>query len=186
MNLERLLEEVAAPTPAPGGGACCGWAAALAAALVEMAAGVAEAQADVGQEEGTGIDERLGGLRAVRPRATQLRLQATELADRDRASYAPVLAAERTGNPAEVERALARAADVPFALAGVGAEVAELARQVLVAGRPSLRGDAMTALELARAACRAATGLVQINLAGAPGDPRLAEVQSLLRRIEAD
>ena len=185
MDLERLLEEVAAPTPAPGGGACCGWAAALAAALVEMAAGVAAAQAEVGQGGGSSVDEPLGGVRAARSRATQLRLQALDLADRDRASYAPVLAAQRAGNQAEVELALARAADVPFALAGVSAEVAELARQVLVDGRPSLRGDAITALELARAACRAATGLVQINLAGAPGDPRLAEVQSLLRSIEA-
>ncbi len=185
MDLERLLEEVAAPTPAPGGGACCGWAAALAAALVEMAAGVAEAQAEVGEDGGRGVDEPSGGVRAIRSRATELRLRATDLADRDRTSYAPVLAAQRAGDPAEVELALARAADVPFALASVGAEVAELARQVLVAGLPSLRGDAITALELARAACRAAAGLVQINLAGVPGDPRLAEVQALLRRIEA-
>ena len=185
MDLERLLEEVAAPTPSPGGGACCGWAAALAAALVEMAAGVAEARSEVGQAEDSGGGEALGEVRAVRARATELRLQAIALAERDRASYAPVLAAQRAGDSAEVKLALSRAADVPCALAGVGAELTGLAQQVLAIGRPSLRGDAMTALELARAACRAAAGLVQINLAHAPGDQRLAEVESLLGVIDS-
>ena len=184
MDLETLLAEIAAPTPSPGGGACCGWAAALAAALVEMAAGVAEAHAGVGQRADTSTDEPSGSLYAIRLRAAQLRLQASDLADRDRDSYGPVLKAQRAGNAAELELALARAAEIPFALAGIGAELAELAQQVLAAGRPSLRGDAMTALELARAACRAAAGLVQINLAHAPGDRRLAEVQSLLRVVD--
>jgi hypothetical protein len=38
----------------------------------------------------------------------------------------------------------------------------------------------VAAAELAEGACRAAARLVQINLAGAPGDPRLTEVAGLI------
>lgn len=173
-TLEQLLDEVAAATPSPGGGACCGWAAALAAALIEMSAGVAEAR---------GVDVAASDrIARIRSRATDLRRQATELADRDRDSYGPVLTAQRSGDAAEVQLALARASDTPFALTVVAAELAVLAQEVLAAGRPSLEGDAVTALELARASCRAAGNLVMLNLKSLPTDPRRKEVQALLER----
>ena len=202
LTLEQLLDEVAAATPSPGGGACCGWAAALAAALIEMAAGVAEARgADVeargadasarnADVEARGADVEARGADAgasdrmtrIRSRANDLRRQATELAELDRDSYGPVLAAERSGDAAAVQLALARASDTPFALTAVAAELAVLAEEMLAAGRPSLEGDAVTALELARAACRAAANLVMLNLKSLPTDPRRKEVQALLER----
>lgn len=188
-TLEQLLDEVAAATPSPGGGACCGWAAALAGALIEMAAGVAEARGVDAAPQGVdaaprGVDaagsERMARIRS---RAADLRRQATELADRDRDSYGPVLVAQRSGDAAAIELALARASDTPFAMAAVAAELAELAQEVLVAGRPSLEGDAVTALELARASCRAAANLVMLNLTSLPADPRPHELRALLERI---
>ena len=173
-TLEQLLDEVAAATPSPGGGACCGWAAALAAALIEMSAGVAEARG----VDGAASDR----IARIRSRATDLRRQATELADRDRDSYGPVLAAQRSGDAAEVQSALARASDTPFAVTAVAAELAVLAQEVLATGRPSLEGDAVTALELARASCRAAANLVMLNLKSLPTDPRRKAVQALLER----
>jgi formiminotetrahydrofolate cyclodeaminase len=188
-TLEQLLDEVAAATPSPGGGACCGWAAALAAALIEMAAGVAEARgidvkardarADAGDADIDGPDR----MARIRLHANDLRRQAIELAERDRDSYGPVLAAQRSGDAAEVQSALERASDTPFALTVVAAELAVLAQEVLDAGRPSLAGDAVTALELARASCRAAANLVMLNLQSLPADPRRKEVQALLERI---
>jgi formiminotetrahydrofolate cyclodeaminase len=155
--------------------------AALAAALIEMATGVAEARGAAVEAEGAGVDGPARMAR-IRSRATDLRRQATDLADRDRDSYGPVLVAQRSGDAAAIELALARASDTPFALTVVAAELAELAQQVLAAGRPSLRGDAVTALELARASCRAAANLVMLNLESLPEDPRRKEVQALLAR----
>jgi methenyltetrahydrofolate cyclohydrolase len=188
LTLEQLLDEVAAATPSPGGGACCGWAAALAAALIEMAAGVAEARGADASARGADAEARGADAGAsdrmtrIRSRANDLRRQATELAELDRDSYGPVLAAERSGDAAAVQLALARASDTPFALTAVAAELAVLAEEVLAAGRPSLEGDAVTALELARAACRAAANLVMLNLKSLPTDPRRKEVQALLER----
>jgi len=185
-TLEQLLDEVAAATPSPGGGACCGWAAALAAALIEMAAGVAEARGADAEARGADAEARRVGaegidrMTQIRLRATDLRRQATELAERDRDSYGPVLAAQRSGDAAEVRLALARASDTPFALTAVAAELAGLAQEVLATGRPSLEGDAVTALELARASCRAAANLVMLNLNSLPADPRRQAVQALL------
>ena len=71
-RLAHLLDAVAEPTPAPGGGSSVGIACALAAALVEMAAGIGDA----------------AGADAVRARA--LRARALELAERELSSYAPV------------------------------------------------------------------------------------------------
>jgi methenyltetrahydrofolate cyclohydrolase len=180
-TLEELLDEVAAATPSPGGGACCGWAAALAAALIEMAAGVAGArgaEVEARGPDGGGSDR----MARIRSRASDLRRQATELADLDRDSYGPVLAAQRSGEAAAVQLALVRASNTPFALTAVAAELAVLAQEVLAAGTPSLEGDAMTALELARASCRAAANLVMLNLDCVPADPRRKEVQALLER----
>ena len=75
--LADLLDAVAAPTPAPGGGSSAGIACALAAALVEMAAGIGDAV----------------GTDAARARA--LRARALELAEQELSSYAPV--------PAEID-----------------------------------------------------------------------------------
>ena len=187
-TLEQLLDEVAAATASPGGGACCGWAAALAAALIEMAAGVAEARGvdaaarDAGVDAGGADIDGPARMARIRLRANDLRRQATELAERDRDSYGPVLAAQRSGDAAAVQWALQRASDTPFALTAVAAELAVLAQEMLAAGRPSLEGDAVTALELARASCRAAANLVMLNLKSLPADPRRKAVQALLER----
>src|SRR6186997_3459888 len=92
--LGRLLGFVAASDPAPGGGSSSAVAAALGAALLEMAASleIARGNPDLDVE--------------VAERARELRAQALELADRDLSSYAPVLEARRlpSGSPDRPER----------------------------------------------------------------------------------
>lgn len=149
--LAPLLAELSAPTPAPGAGSASGWAAALAAGLTEMAAGLTRTAA--------------AGVLAAR--AAHLRAQALDLAERDRTSFAGVIEARRTGG--DEAAALATAAEVPVALAGVGAELAELAAQLAATGNPALEGDATAAALLAEAATRAAARLVELNLASDPG-----------------
>ena len=149
-RLADLLDAVAAPTPAPGGGSCAGIVCALAAALVEMAAGIGD---------GAGA----GSARALRARAL-------ELAERELTSYAPVLEARRLpaddpARPARIAAALEEASAVPLEVQAVAAEVAELARRVEAA--VDVRADAETGRLLAEAAGASAALLVATNRRGA-------------------
>jgi formiminotetrahydrofolate cyclodeaminase len=58
----------------------------------------------------------------------------------------------------------------------------ELAAGIVKDSKPALQGDGAAAVLLAEAAAQASARLVQINLAGSPEDPRLAEVAELTRR----
>lgn len=144
--LAAFLESVAAATPAPGGGSSAAVTAALAAALVEMSAGLGRS---------AGIMERAGALRA----------RAFRLAEAELHSYAPVLEARVEH---ERELALAAASEPPAQIAETAAEVAELGVEVAAASSPSVRGDALTGVVLAEAAASAAFRLVEINVGSGP------------------
>jgi len=166
--LDALLAAFADRTPSPGGGAAAGIGCALGAALAEMGA-------------------RFAGDDAAAERAAALRAQGMRLAEADAAGYAPVLEAVRLprdtpDREARLHAALARAADVPLAIAEAAAEVAVLARRVAADGRPALTGDALTGAELAAAAARAAARLVAIDLEHAPEDPRAARARAAAER----
>ncbi|HEX3979338.1 MAG TPA: cyclodeaminase/cyclohydrolase family protein, partial [Solirubrobacteraceae bacterium] len=77
--------------------------------------------------------------------------------------------------------ALAGASAAPLAIASVGAQLAGIAAETVDGVSAHLVGEAVVASELAEGACRAAARLVEINLAGAPGDPRLTEVAGLVQ-----
>jgi methenyltetrahydrofolate cyclohydrolase len=152
--LATLLAQIAAATPAPGGGSTAAVACALAAALVEMSAG------------------------PPHERAATLQARALELAEEDLSSYARVLDAERlpAEDPTRLERvraALSAVWDTPLAIAAVGCEVAELGAEVARGARVHVEGDAAAAALLAEAATRAAARLVELNLAAMPDDVRL-------------
>jgi len=130
---------------------------AVAAALVEMAAGFSGA---AGADEAAGV------------RAAVLRDRALELADLDLHSYGPVLTALRldADDPRRSEavaQARSGAAEVPCELARIGAEVSALAARMAERASLHVVGDATTAAVLAEAACRAAAVLVALNLRGA-------------------
>jgi formiminotetrahydrofolate cyclodeaminase len=163
-SVGALLAAMGERTPAPGGGAAAGVALALGAALAEMAA-------------------RFAGEEAAAARAAALRDRALDLAQADAAGYGPVLEAMRLPRDApsreeRVQAALSAAADVPLAIAEGAAEAGALARRLAAEGRPALAGDASTGAELAAAAARAAAHLVEINLEGTPGDPRLERARA--------
>jgi methenyltetrahydrofolate cyclohydrolase len=174
-----LLDAVAAKTPAPAGGSAAAWASALAASLVEMAARFTLAR-DAYADRHTRMSE-------IEARADQLRAQLLELADRELRTYEPVLEALRAPREdpersARLRHARARAADTPLAVSRAAAEVASLGAEVALSGSEHLVGDAVTGALLAEAGCRAAAKLVEINLADAVDDGRLAEAAELLRR----
>jgi formiminotetrahydrofolate cyclodeaminase len=139
--LGEFLEAVAAGTPAPGGGTSAAVTCALAAALVEMSAGLA-------------------GQNVERSRA--LRERALALAEVELSSYAPVLEAHDADQRAA---ALVEASRSPLELAELAAAVAELGAELAQASSAAVRGDALAGVVLAEAAATAAVRLVEINLA---------------------
>jgi methenyltetrahydrofolate cyclohydrolase len=148
-SLEDFLDAVGEDTPAPGGGTSSGVTAALAAALVEMAARIRSSDE---------ADESAA-------RAASLRSDALRLAEEELTSYAPVLEAQ---TPADRTTALDAASEPPAQIAETAAEVAELGIEVASSSSPAVRGDALTGVILAEAACSAAARLVATNITSGP------------------
>jgi formiminotetrahydrofolate cyclodeaminase len=86
------------------------------------------------------------------------------------------------GRTEALAAAQSAAADVPLAIAEAAASVAALAREVAAEGKPGLRGDALAGSDIATGAARAAARLVEINLAGAADDPRVARAREAVAR----
>ncbi len=170
-SLQEFLDAVAAVEPAPGGGAVCAVSVAMAAGLAAMAAGFSRGHWADAEEVGRAAEE--------------IRARVAPLAAADAAAYRQVLAAlaRPMADPdraAAVRSALSHAADVPLAVAEAGAEVVALAARLQRHGNPNLRGDAVTARQVAGAAVRSAGGLVALNLRDAD-DPRRQRAEQLAR-----
>ena len=168
-----FLDQVAARTPAPGGGGAAAVTGAMAAGLVAMAARFSGRQ--------------LPSAGDLADQADKLRLMAAQLADMDARAYTTVLDvfrrrgdAERGGEAqsweAQRREALLAAAMVPLEIAEIGARVAALAVRVAEAGNPNLRGDAMTGAVLAAASARSAAALVDINVSLGKLEPELSRL----------
>ena len=140
--MKSVLAEVAARTPAPGGGAVAAMTGAAAAALVSMAA-------------------RFSGSDAVAEAGDELRARLVQLAADDAAAYTAVL--ESRGEARK--EAMRVATEVPRAIAAAATEVAALAHDLAESGNPRLLGDARVGEVVAEAAAKAANVLVEINTA---------------------
>lgn len=151
-----FLDQLAARTPAPGGGGAAAVTGALAAGLVAMAARFSVTQ--------------LPGAGDLADRADELRHRAADLADLDARAYAAVLDTP----PGQRREALLGAAVVPLEISEIGARVALMAVQVAEAGNPNLRGDAVTGALLAAASARSAACLVDINVGLGGLEPELS------------
>jgi formiminotetrahydrofolate cyclodeaminase len=161
-SLKAFLDSVPARTPAPGGGSVAVIVASLAAGLTAMA----------GRFAPDGWERRA----EVVGRAEELRTLVEPLADEDAAAYGAYLA-ERSDATAE------RIVAIPFQLAEIAAELAELATLVAKEGNPNLRGDAAAGADLASAAASIAARLVAIN-AGSD-DGRVVAARALAARAAA-
>jgi len=179
-SLSDLLAEVAAPSPAPGGGCSVGWTCAIAAGLVEMAAEITLAREPRDRPEQRPLGQ-------ASHRARELRAEAIALAELELHAYEPVLSAlrlpeadrERAG---QLDAALSEAAETPVALARCAAEIAALAAELGSAATHHVQGDAIAGLLLAEGAAQAAARLARINLSGRPDDERLRELSELTMR----
>jgi formiminotetrahydrofolate cyclodeaminase len=164
-GLAAYLDEVAAGTPAPGGGSVAAVVGALAAALGEMVANLTLGRDKYADAEAS--------LRPVRERLTTLRLGLLEAAAADEAAYQayrdaaslPRTGAEKTARADAMQQALIAATDVPRAAARSAREVAEVLETIARDGNPHVRSDVALGALLAEAALRGALLNVRGNAA---------------------
>lgn len=150
------LDELAAPIPAPGGGAASAVVLAIGAAVTGMAVGYAPDGPDRERE-----------LRVT----TTVRADAVALADRDAAASAALIAAFRMvdGETARAERArtLEEATWSSLAVAEAAAPLAATLDWVSGRGEPRLRPDVVVGARTTVAAVRSAAATARSNVASA-------------------
>ena len=157
----ELAEAVSSGEAVPGSGWVAGISGGLAAALVSKAA--------LRSEGWTGAE-------GARAQALELRDRLLALAEQDARAYERALSAlER--RDASLQPALARAAEVPLAIAETAADVAELAAEAAEAADGAAQADASAAAALAAGAARAAERLVEVNLLTLQEDERLGRAK---------
>ena len=172
-TVRGFLDGIASPTPSGGGDAAAALTGAVAAALVEMVAGVAARR--------TADD---AGLREIASEASALRERLLGLIGRDVEAFGRVVEARRRTDPARagaVRDALIAATEVPLELATASARLLERCASVLPAARPSTLSDVGVAATLAAAALEGAVLTARANLDGLEAPAFVAESE---RRLE--
>ncbi|MBN6039731.1 cyclodeaminase/cyclohydrolase family protein [Amycolatopsis sp. 195334CR] len=171
--IETYLDDLAARTPAPGGGASAGVHVAQAAALLGMVARYSS---------GDTVAE-------IRDAADELRERALSLSEEDITAFGAVGAAyrlprssaeEERARSAAIAEALVGAGRVPAEVVAVAEAVVVLAERLLPVGNRNVVTDIAAAADAARAAATTARVNVEINLAGITGP---AEREALARAI---
>jgi formiminotetrahydrofolate cyclodeaminase len=164
-TLTDFLAGLAAPTPAPGGGAAAAVSGATAAALVEMVAGLSLKKSPDGAE--AALQQRTAAQMAT------LRAELLTLADDDANAYNAFIQAMRLPKVAEHERdarsramsaAAEHAAKVPLKTLRAITAAAEAARLLTGRSLVSAASDLDVALRFARAAGLSAAENVEANL----------------------
>ncbi|ATW25170.1 cyclodeaminase/cyclohydrolase family protein [Candidatus Formimonas warabiya] len=162
----EFLDELAAQSPAPGGGSVSALAGSLGGALVSMVA-----RLTVGKEEFNPVREE---MHEVVARAEELRSRLTGLIDRDTEAFNRVMGAYRLPKGTEAEKgaraqaiqeAMKNAALLPLEAAACCLDVLHLAREVVAKGTPNALSDGGVAALMAYAGLRGALFNVAINLA---------------------
>jgi glutamate formiminotransferase/formiminotetrahydrofolate cyclodeaminase len=170
-TMDAWIDELAGPSPAPGGGSAAALAGSLAAALAGMVG-----RLTVGRKAYAHVSAEFTALIVE---ADRLRGSLRRLVDEDAAAYTQVSAAYKLpkSTPAEqarrtdaIDAALLGAAAVPLETARQAAAVARLARRAAEAGNRNAVSDAATAALLAETAATAAAYNVEVNV-NALSDP---------------
>jgi len=160
-----LLEAVAAPTAAPGGGSVAALAGALGACLGQMVAQISRQKKSQAQ-----FAEQLSNALAELRRAADALAHAI---DEDAAAYEGVMTAMKLlkGTPEEqqkraeaIQQATRGAAEVPLRVAEAGAELLDQLGQLEPLISPSMISDLRVGRLMAAAAVRGALENVAINL----------------------
>lgn len=164
-NGPSFIEELAAPTPTPGGGSAAAYAGAMGAGLVAMVAGLT-----IGKKKYAEVEAEMQAVRVV---AENLRKELTQAVDDDAAAFEALMGTfklpketdeEKTSRSAAVLNATLNAAHIPLHVAEKVIKVMALALKCAKKGNVNAVSDAMSGFALCRAALTAAGYNVKINL----------------------
>ena len=177
LSCRDLLDLLASEERVPAGGSSAALVVAIAAGLVAKAARLSRSE---WLEAGGAVAQ-----------ADTLRARALSLAQSDAVAYEDALATlegienvKPDRRDAAIQDALIRSAEVPLLISQTACDVSLLAADVAQAGNPALGADAGVAALLAEAAARAASHLVEINLATIPEDERSARGEELASKAK--
>jgi formiminotetrahydrofolate cyclodeaminase len=169
--LRTFVDQLAAEEPAPAGGSAAALAVTMAAALIGKVAR--------GSPSWLGRD-------SIVAQAERLRRRTAPLVQADADAYEEALAALNLPSALEPEvrnmaiaQVLARAVEVPLAIADAGADVAVLAAVAAEHGTLDRRADAVAAALLASSGAQVAAQLVAVNLVVAPDDERVRRARAV-------
>jgi formiminotetrahydrofolate cyclodeaminase len=176
-SLRRFMEDVSSEARGPAGGSVAAVVVGLAAALVAM---TARASRDC-----------WSGAPGAIAQADALTARVAPLAQADADAYADAIVAlhldrdalDVSARDSLLASTLARAADVPLAIAEIAADVGLLAAEASEHCDPDTRPEALAACLLAEAAGRTAAHLVETNLATTKGDELLAAAHEIERQL---
>jgi glutamate formiminotransferase / formiminotetrahydrofolate cyclodeaminase len=178
-GVEPFIEQLAAPTAAPGGGCASAAAGAMAAGLGGMVAGMSR-----GKKAYLQCERELSNAIA---RLAEIREELKASIDADAASFNEVMAAfkkvkEHPEAEREVDAALKKATRIPLVVAERAREVGKVLERLQPITNPKMASDLTVGIALAAAATEGALANVEINLADLKDAAFVTEVR---QRIEA-
>jgi glutamate formiminotransferase/formiminotetrahydrofolate cyclodeaminase len=160
-----FIEELAAPTPTPGGGSAAAYAGAMGAGLVAMVAGLT-----IGKKKYAAVEAE---MQAIRVMAEKLRKELTQSVDDDASSFEVLMATfklpketdeQKAARNTVVIQATLNAAHIPLHVAEDVVKVMELALKCAKDGNVNAISDSMSGFAMSRAALTAAGYNVRINI----------------------
>jgi methenyltetrahydrofolate cyclohydrolase len=184
LTVQDFIEQLASPSPTPGGGSASALAGAMAAAMVEMACNLT-----IGKEKFRGVEE---DLKVVLARAEELRVQLLAAVDEDTGAFDEVSQAykmprdtdeQKAARTAAIQKALQSATEVPLKVARAAMETSQLAEIAVQKSNPSVASDARVARVLADAAREGAVANVEINLGSLKDQKYIAMIESELEEL---
>jgi len=189
-----FIEELASPTPTPGGGSAGAYAGAMGAGLVSMVAGLT-----IGKKKYAEVEAE---MQAIRVMAEKLRKELTQAVDDDASSFEILMATfklskdtdeQKAARSAAIHKATLNAAHVPLHVAKDAVKVMELALKCAKHANLNAISDSMSGFAMSKAALTAAGYNVRINInsledksAGEKMLKELAELESKADKLEKE
>lgn len=185
-TLQGFLDELASPSPAPGGGSVAALAGALGAALTSMVCHLT-----LGKKKYAGVEET---MRAILKESEDLRARFTVLIEKDTEAFNKVMEAFNLPKENDAQRALRDAAIVaatkeatlvPLEVMKHCIDGLALAQKVAANGNRNSVSDAGVSALMLHAGCESAALNVKINLRGLSDTEfvhwKSEEMESILR-----
>lgn len=185
-----FIDQLAAPTPTPGGGSAGAYAGAMGAGLVAMVAGVT-----MGKKKYEAVEAEMQAIRVV---AENLRKELTQAVDDDSSAFEVLMTKfkmpketdeQKLARNAAITQATLNAAHVPLHVAEDAVKVMELALKCAKDANVNAISDAMSGFAMARASLTAAGYNVRINIkslgeVSSSGGRMLQELLELERKAD--